>query len=79
MADRANLLGPWVYGDRLKLSNLAIVLAFAVGAELAGVIGALIALPLAAIYPSIERIWLREQVGEQTVRDHRMIERRRAG
>ena len=72
-------LGPYVYGDRLKLSNLAVILAFAVGAELAGVIGALIALPLAAIYPSIERIWLRAQVGEDTVREHRVIERRRAG
>lgn len=73
------VIAPYVYGDRLQLSNVAVILAFAVGAELAGVIGALIALPLAAIYPSIERIWLREQVGEDTVREHRVIERRRAG
>jgi predicted PurR-regulated permease PerM len=73
------LIAPYVYGDRLQLSNVAVILAFAVGAELAGVIGALIALPLAAIYPSIERIWLRAQVGEETVREHRVIERRRAG
>lgn len=73
------LIAPWVYGDRLKLSNLAVILAFAVGAALAGVIGALIALPIAAIYPSVERIWLREQVGEETVREHRVIERRKAG
>ncbi len=72
-------LGPYVYGDRLKLSNLAVILAFAVGAELAGVIGALIALPLAAIYPSVERIWLRDKVGDRTVREHRVIERRKAG
>ena len=73
------LIAPYVYGDRLRLSNVAVILAFAVGAAVAGVIGALIALPLAAIYPSIERIWLREQVGEETVREHRVIERRRAG
>jgi len=70
------LLSPWAYGDRMKLSNVVIILAFAVGAQLAGVIGALIALPIAAIYPSIERIWLREQVGSETVREHRAIERK---
>jgi len=73
------VLGPYVYGDRLKLSNLAVIVAFAVGAELAGVTGALIALPLAAIYSPVERIWLRDKLAEDTVRDHRVIERRRAG
>ena len=68
------VLGPWAYGDRLKLSNVAVILAFVIGAEVAGVIGALIALPVAAIYPAIERIWLREQVGENTVREHKAIE-----
>ncbi|HZR25149.1 MAG TPA: AI-2E family transporter [Vicinamibacterales bacterium] len=72
-------IAPYVYGDRLKLSNVAVILAFAVGAELAGVIGALIALPLAAVYPAIERIWLRHKLGEETVREHRVIERRKAG
>lgn len=70
------LISPWAYGDRMKLSNVAVILAFAVGAQVAGVIGALIALPIAAIYPSIERIWLREQVGAETVREHRAIERK---
>lgn len=69
-------VGPWIYGSQLKLSNVAIVLAFAVGAEVLGVIGALIALPAAAIYPTIERIWLREQLGETTLREHRKISRR---
>ena len=55
------------------------MLAFAVGAELAGVVGALIALPLAAVYPAIERIWLGEELGEDLVREHHAIERRRAG
>jgi predicted PurR-regulated permease PerM len=70
------ILSPWAYGDRLKLSNVAIILAFAIGAQIAGVIGALIALPVAAIYPSIERIWLREQLADDTVRKHRTIEQK---
>jgi predicted PurR-regulated permease PerM len=58
----------------MRLSDVAVILAFAVGAELAGVIGALIALPVAALYPTIERIWLREQLPEDTVREHRELE-----
>jgi predicted PurR-regulated permease PerM len=68
------LITPWAYGDRLKLSNVAVILAFAIGAELAGVIGALIALPVAAAYPAIERIWLRETLPADTVAEHRAIE-----
>jgi predicted PurR-regulated permease PerM len=68
------VLGPWAYGDRLKLSNIAVILAFVIGAEIAGVIGALIALPVAAIYPAIERIWLHDQLAEDTVREHEAIE-----
>jgi predicted PurR-regulated permease PerM len=33
-------IGPKVYGNRLKLSNLAVIIAFAVGAEIGGVGGA---------------------------------------
>jgi len=73
------LIGPWAYGDRLRLSNIAVVLAFVVGASVAGVIGALIALPVAAVYPAIERIWLREKLPEETVVEHKRIERRKAG
>jgi len=70
------VIGPWAYGDRLRLSNIAVVLAFVVGASIAGVIGALIALPVAAVYPAIERIWLREKLPEETVVEHKRIERR---
>jgi predicted PurR-regulated permease PerM len=69
-------IAPKVYGARLKLSNVAVILAFAVGAEVAGVVGALIALPIAAVYPAIERIWLRDTVGSDTVQQHQTIERR---
>lgn len=63
------LITPWAYGDRMKLSDLAVILALAAGAQLGGVIGALLALPIAAIYPTIERIWLRERLPEETVRE----------
>ena len=68
------IISPWAYGDRLKLSNVAVILAFVIGAEIAGVIGALIALPVAAIYPAIERIWLRDTLPHETVREHKAIE-----
>ena len=72
------VVAPRVYGDRLRLSNLAVLLAFAVGAGLFGVIGALLALPVAAMYPCIEDIWLRDYLGREAVEKHRRIERRGA-
>jgi predicted PurR-regulated permease PerM len=65
------LIAPRVYGNRLRLSKLAVLLAFAVGAQLAGIVGALLALPLAAIYPTIERLWLRRTLGDDVVEAHR--------
>jgi predicted PurR-regulated permease PerM len=55
------------------LSKVAILIAFAVGAELAGVIGALMALPFAAVYPTIERLWLRRPFGDDVVEEHESI------
>jgi predicted PurR-regulated permease PerM len=52
-------IAPRVYGARLDLSKLAVLLAFVVGAELGGIVGALLALPIAAVLPTIERVWLR--------------------
>ena len=52
-------IAPRVYGERLEISKLAVLLAFAIGAELAGVVGALLSLPIAAVFPAIDRIWLR--------------------
>ena len=65
---------PKVYGSQMRLSSLAVILAFAVGAELGGVVGALIALPIAAVYPAIESIWLADRLGPGVARDHRRIE-----
>ena len=65
---------PKIYGRELRLSDLAVVLGLAVGAELAGVVGALVFLPIVAIYPAVERIWLRNHVPADTVQAHRRIE-----
>ena len=65
---------PRVYGRAMRLSSLAVLAAFAVGAELAGVVGALIALPIAAMYPPLEKIWLRERLDPSAVADHERIE-----
>jgi predicted PurR-regulated permease PerM len=65
---------PKVYGHAMQLSGLAVLAAFTIGAELGGVIGALISLPIAAMYPAIESLWLEEKVGAEAVKDHRRIE-----
>jgi predicted PurR-regulated permease PerM len=69
-------IAPKIYGDRLQLSNLAVLFAFAVGAEIGGIVGALLALPAAAMYPVIERLWLKEYLGRDVVEEHRIIEDR---
>jgi predicted PurR-regulated permease PerM len=69
-------IGPRVYGDQLRLSNLAVLVAFAIGAELGGIIGALVALPVAAVYPTIERLWLRDTFGSDVVEEHKAIARK---
>jgi predicted PurR-regulated permease PerM len=69
-------IGPKIYGGRLRLSNVAVLLAFAVGAELGGVVGALLAMPIAATYPTIEKLWLRDQLGDDVVAEHEAVRRR---
>ena len=71
------LIGPRVYGTRLKLSNIAVIVALFVGAAIGGVVGALVALPFAAAYPAVERIWLADYLGRRVVQDHeRLLEDR---
>jgi predicted PurR-regulated permease PerM len=66
-------IAPKVYGHGLELSRLAVLVAVAIGGQLAGVMGALLALPVAATYPTIERIWLRDQLGDDTVDIHKRL------
>lgn len=61
---------PKVYGDKLKLSNLAVLLAITVAALLAGVTGAIVVLPLVAAYPVFERLWLARRLPPDAVAEH---------
>ena len=49
---------PRIYGNKLKISTLSVLLALLVGGRLQGIIGAVLVLPLVAAYPIIERHWL---------------------
>jgi predicted PurR-regulated permease PerM len=68
---------PHVYGQRLRLSTLAVLLALLAGATLQGLLGAVIVLPLVAAYPIIERIWLASYLGPEVVKDHRALSKAR--
>jgi len=68
------VLIPWIYGTRLRLSPLAVLIAVIVGGSLWGVVGAILFLPLAAAYPIIEKIWLRDALSDGTVADHAVLE-----
>ena len=61
----------------VSLTLLKVILAFAVGAEVGGIVGAILALPVAAMYPVIEGIWLKDYLGRDAVETHRRIERRK--
>jgi len=64
---------PRIYGQRLRLSTLAVILALLAGSTLQGLIGAVLVLPLVAAYPIIERIWLAKYLGQDLIRDHNAL------
>jgi predicted PurR-regulated permease PerM len=66
---------PRVYGKRLRLSTLVVLLALILGGTVGGVVGAVLILPLVAAYPIVERIWLRDYLGQEVAADHRVLER----
>lgn len=61
---------PRIYGSRLRLSTLAVLLALLVGNTLQGLMGAVLILPLVAAYPIIERIWLARYLSPEVIKDH---------
>lgn len=65
---------PRVYGKEMRLSTLTVLVAIVIGATLQGIIGVVLALPLAAAYRIVERIWLREYLAPDTVARHEAIE-----
>ena len=64
------LIVPRIYGSRMKLSTLVVLLSFLFAGTLAGVMGALLVLPIVASYPIIEKIWLRRYLGSHVVESH---------
>jgi predicted PurR-regulated permease PerM len=64
------LIVPKVYGNKLKISTLAVLLAMLIGGVLAGVLGAIVALPLVAAFPSLERLWFARQLEPEVLKDH---------
>jgi predicted PurR-regulated permease PerM len=65
---------PKVYGNRLRLSTLTVLITCLVAGLLAGVVGVIIALPIVSCYPIIERIWLRPHLEHDTVQKHERID-----
>jgi predicted PurR-regulated permease PerM len=64
---------PKVYGRQLRLSDLAVIGGFLVGAELGGVLGAIVALPIVAMYPAVERVWAKGPSQEHVAAEHRRV------
>ena len=58
-----HVLQPVVYGRTVQLSPLAVLIAVLIGAQLAGVIGALAAIPIAGTIQVVLRDWLRHRRG----------------
>lgn len=56
------VLVPRVYQGTLQISSFAVLLAVLVGTTLLGVLGALLALPVAAAIPVIIRVWLGQEI-----------------
>ncbi len=59
-----HLLQPIVYGRTVKLSPLIVLVSVLIGAELAGVLGALAAIPVAGTLQVVFLDWLRHRRGE---------------
>lgn len=52
-----NLISPRILGDKLKVPPVLTMIAILVGGALFGILGIIIAIPLAGAVPVIERIW----------------------
>lgn len=65
---------PRVYGKRLQLSTIAVLVAVVVVGQLYGILGAILILPFVAAYPIIERIWLHDYLSDEVLTDHSALE-----
>jgi predicted PurR-regulated permease PerM len=60
-----NIIQPYVYGRTVQIHPLAIIVAILIGAALLGILGALVAIPIAAAIQSVVRDWWRFRQGAQ--------------
>lgn len=65
---------PKVYGNRLRLSELTVLISCLIAGLVAGVTGVLLALPMVACYPIVERYWLQPYLNPDTVKLHEEID-----
>jgi len=65
---------PKVYGNRLRLSTLTVLVSCLAAGLVAGVVGVILVLPIVASYPIFERIWLQPYLQRGTVQEHEQIE-----
>ncbi len=61
------LIVPRVYKSTLDISSFAVLISVLIGSALLGIVGALLALPLAAVVPVVEDIWLEDNPIRQNV------------
>ena len=64
---------PKVYGNRLKISTLTVLIACLAAGLVAGVVGVILVLPIVASYPILERIWLQPYLEGGTVQKHAQL------
>jgi len=64
------LLVPKLYGNKMRLSTLTVLLALLAGVTLDGVIGAILALPIVAAFPVVEKYWLGSYLHPDSIEDH---------
>lgn len=65
------LIVPKIYGNRLRVSTLAVLVALLAASSAAGILGAIAVLPVVAAYPVVERIWLVRYLGREVVNEHK--------
>ena len=58
-----HLLQPLIYGRTVRLSPLAILVSVLIGAEVAGVVGALTAIPVGGTIQILLEHWRRRRIG----------------
>lgn len=68
------LIVPKVYGNRLRLSTLTVLVSCLAAGLVDGVVGVILVLPMVASYPIIERIWLEPYLKPGTVQKHARLD-----